>query len=94
MPKRCSLPNHRQQVHPATERVAFRHAARMQADTSAICWSFLRALRLIMLVACPLYLGMAATAEPLVLSLFGEVAGHGAVRRAARARDAVHDRAE
>ena len=44
----------------------------MQADTSAICWSFLRALRLIMLVACPLYLGMAATAEPLVLSLFGE----------------------
>lgn len=57
---------------PPLNDVAFPAYARMQADTSAICWSFLRALRLIMLVACPLYLGMAATAEPLVLTLFGE----------------------
>jgi O-antigen/teichoic acid export membrane protein len=57
---------------PPLNDVAFPAYARMQADTSAIRWSFLRALRLIMLVACPLYLGMAASAEPLVLSLFGE----------------------
>lgn len=57
---------------PPLNDVAFPAYARMQADTSAICWSFLRALRLIMLVACPLYLGMAATAGPLVLTLFGE----------------------
>lgn len=57
---------------PPLNDVAFPAYARMQADRSAICWSFLRALRLIMLVACPLYLGMAASAEPLVLTLFGE----------------------
>lgn len=57
---------------PPLNDVAFPAYARMQADTSAICWSFLRAMRLIMLVACPLYFGMAASAEPLVLTLFGE----------------------
>lgn len=57
---------------PPLNDVAFPAYARMQADTGAIRWSFLRALRLIMLVACPLYFGMAATAEPLVLTLFGE----------------------
>lgn len=57
---------------PPLNDVAFPAYARMQADPAAIRWSFLRALRLIMLVACPLYFGMAASAEPLVLTLFGE----------------------
>lgn len=57
---------------PPLNDVAFPAYARMQADPAAIRWSFLRAMKLIMLVACPLYFGMAATAEPLVLTLFGE----------------------
>ncbi len=56
---------------PPLNDVAFPAYARMQADRGAIRWSFLRAIRLIMLVACPLYFGMAASAEPLVLTLFG-----------------------
>jgi O-antigen/teichoic acid export membrane protein len=43
----------------------------MQADRSRVAWSFAKAIRLLMLVACPLYLGMAVTAQPLVETLFG-----------------------
>tara|TARA_R110000782_G_scaffold49622_2_gene107868 strand:+ start:458 stop:1948 length:1491 start_codon:yes stop_codon:yes gene_type:complete len=57
---------------PALNDVAFPAYARMQSDLAAIRWSFCRALRLLMLVACPIYLGMAASAEPLVATLFGE----------------------
>ncbi|MGD9810836.1 MAG: oligosaccharide flippase family protein, partial [Sphingobium sp.] len=56
---------------PPLNDVAFPAYARMQSDLSAIRWSFCRALRLIMLVACPLYFGMAASAEPLVVTLLG-----------------------
>ncbi len=56
---------------PPLNDVAFPAYARMQSDLSAIRWSFLKAMRLIMLVACPIYLGMAVTAEPLVVTLLG-----------------------
>ena len=57
---------------PPLNEVAFPTYARMQSDIASIRWSFLRALRLLMLVACPLYFGMAVTAEPLVVTLLGE----------------------
>jgi O-antigen/teichoic acid export membrane protein len=57
---------------PALNDVAFPAYARMQADKGAVAWSFARALSLIMLVALPCYVGLAATAEPLVLAAMGE----------------------
>ena len=56
---------------PALNDVAFPAYARMQADKGAVAWSFSRALGLIMLVALPCYVGLAATAEPLVLTAMG-----------------------
>ena len=56
---------------PPLNDVAFPAYSRMQADRSRVAWSFAKAVRLLMLVACPLYLGMAATAAPLVETLFG-----------------------
>jgi O-antigen/teichoic acid export membrane protein len=56
---------------PALNDVAFPAYARMQADKGAVAWSFSRALSLIMLVALPCYVGLAATAEPLVLAAMG-----------------------
>ena len=56
---------------PPLNDVAFPAFARMQSDPSRVAWSFAKAIRLLMLVACPLYLGMAVTAEPLVETLFG-----------------------
>lgn len=57
---------------PPLNEVAFPAYARIQNDKSALSWSFLKAVRLILLICCPLYLGMAVTAEPMVLTLFGE----------------------
>ncbi|HLZ78904.1 MAG TPA: oligosaccharide flippase family protein, partial [Sphingomonas sp.] len=51
--------------------VAFPAYARMQADRQAVAASFAKALGLIMLVALPCYVGLAATAEPLVLTAMG-----------------------
>lgn len=56
---------------PPLNDVAFPAFARMQADKRRIAASFCKAVKLLMLVACPLYLGMAVTAEPLVATLFG-----------------------
>ena len=56
---------------PPLNEVAFPAYSRLQSDPSALAWSFLKAIRLIMLISCPLYLGMAVTAEPLVETLFG-----------------------
>ncbi|MGN6123847.1 MAG: lipopolysaccharide biosynthesis protein [Sphingomonas oligoaromativorans] len=56
---------------PALNDVAFPAYARMQADKGAVAWNFSRALGLIMLVALPCYVGLAATAEPLVLTAMG-----------------------
>lgn len=57
---------------PPLNEVAFPAYSRLQGDSSALRWSFLKAVRLILLIACPIYLGMAVTAEPLVATLFGE----------------------
>lgn len=57
---------------PPLNDVAFPAYARMQKDPSRIAWSFCKAVRLLLLISCPIYLGMAVTAEPLVETLFGE----------------------
>lgn len=56
---------------PPLNDVAFASYSRMQADRDTMQGAFLKAVRLIMLVAMPFYLGMAATAEPLVLTVLG-----------------------
>ncbi len=56
---------------PPLNEVAFPAYSRLQSDPRALAWSFLKAIRLIMLISCPLYLGMAVTAHPLVETLFG-----------------------
>lgn len=56
---------------PPLNEVAFPAYSRLQDDPKALSWSFLKAVRLIMLISCPLYLGMSVTAEPLVGTLFG-----------------------
>src|SRR3546814_7726926 len=56
---------------PPLNDVAFPAYARMQADKSMLNQSFCKAVRLILLVACPLYLGMAVVAEPFIQILFG-----------------------
>ncbi len=56
---------------PPLNEVAFPAYSRLQHDPKALSWSFLKAVRLIMLISCPLYLGMSVTAAPLVGTLFG-----------------------
>lgn len=56
---------------PPLNDVAFPAYARMQKDPSRIAWSFCKAVRLLLLISCPVYLGMAVTAGPLVETLFG-----------------------
>ena len=56
---------------PPLNDVAFPAYARMQSDKAMLNQSFCKAVRLILLVACPLYLGMAVVAEPLIALLFG-----------------------
>ncbi|MDB5738841.1 MAG: capsule biosynthesis protein CapK, partial [Sphingomonas bacterium] len=56
---------------PALNEVAFPAYARLQADRGAVAWSFARATSIIMLAALPCYVGLAATAEPLVLTVMG-----------------------
>ena len=56
---------------PPLNDVAFPAYARMQKDPARIAWSFCKAVRLLLLISCPVYLGMAVTAEPLVETLFG-----------------------
>lgn len=56
---------------PPLNDVAFAAYSRMQANRDAIAAAFLKAVRLIMLIALPFYFGLAATAEPLVLTAIG-----------------------
>lgn len=56
---------------PPLNDVAFPAYARMQDDRVLLCRAFYRAVRLVMAVACPLYLGMAVVAYPMVDLLFG-----------------------
>ncbi|WP_272798466.1 lipopolysaccharide biosynthesis protein [Sphingobium sp. AntQ-1] len=57
---------------PPLNDVAFPAYARMQKDVSRVAWSFCKAVKLLLLLTCPIYLGMAVTAEPLVETLFGQ----------------------
>lgn len=54
---------------PPLNEVAFSAYARIQHDEDAVARAFVRSVRIIMLVAMPFYLGLAATAEPLVLTV-------------------------
>lgn len=56
---------------PPLNEVAFPAYARLQNDRTALAAGFLKAVRLIMLISCPLYLGMAVTAQPLVDVVMG-----------------------
>jgi len=56
---------------PPLNDVAFPIYARMQADRQRVGETLCKAIRLIMLVAAPLYLGLAVTAESVVYLLFG-----------------------
>lgn len=57
---------------PPLNEVAFPAYARMQDDPLRMAASFLKAMRLILLVTCPLYFGMAATAPDIVHVVLGE----------------------
>ncbi|WP_431471183.1 oligosaccharide flippase family protein [Sphingosinithalassobacter sp. LHW66-3] len=57
---------------PPLNEVAFSAYSRMQEDRRAAAGAFTTAARLVMLVGMPFYLGLAATAEPLVLTVLGE----------------------
>ena len=56
---------------PPLNEVAFAAYSRLQARPDMIGQAFLKSARLIMLVSLPFYLGLAATAEPLVLTFLG-----------------------
>ena len=56
---------------PPLNEVAFPAYSRLQHDKSALAYGFLKAVRFIMLISCPLYLGMAVTAGPLVDVVMG-----------------------
>ena len=58
-------------VVPPLNEVAFSAYARMQHDDGAVARAFARSVRIIMVAALPFYLGLAVTAEPLVLTMLG-----------------------
>jgi O-antigen/teichoic acid export membrane protein len=57
---------------PPLNEVAFPAYARIQDDPGALSFAFLKAVRLIMLVTCPLYLGLAVVAHDAVELVLGE----------------------
>ena len=57
---------------PPLNEVAFPAYARIQDDSAALSAAFLKAVRLIMLVTCPLYFGLAVVAEDAVALVLGE----------------------
>jgi O-antigen/teichoic acid export membrane protein len=57
---------------PPLNAVAFPAYAQLQNDPSRLSWSFLKAVRLILLVSCPLYIGLSVTANELVHIVFVE----------------------
>jgi O-antigen/teichoic acid export membrane protein len=56
---------------PPLNEVAFSAYARLKEDKAAVAAAFARSVRLVMLIAMPFYLGMAATADPLVAVALG-----------------------
>ncbi|MFZ5793850.1 MAG: lipopolysaccharide biosynthesis protein [Sphingomonas sp.] len=57
---------------PPLNEVAFSAYARIQHDRALVAAAFARSVRIIMIAALPFYFGLAATAEPLVLTVLGE----------------------
>lgn len=58
-------------IVPPLNEVAFSAYARLQHEPGAVGRAFVRGVRVIMVVALPFYIGLAATAEPLVLTVMG-----------------------
>lgn len=56
---------------PPLNDVAFSAYARIQNDRAAVAYGFLKAARIVMLIAAPFCLGLAATAEPMILTVLG-----------------------
>jgi O-antigen/teichoic acid export membrane protein len=56
---------------PPLNEVAFSAYARMRDDPAAVASAFVRGAQLILLAAMPFYIGLAATAEPLVAVVLG-----------------------
>src|SRR3546814_1009348 len=56
---------------PPLNEVAFPAYSRIKNDPAAMRWSFLKTVRLLMLIAAPFYCGLAVTAAPMVETLFG-----------------------
>lgn len=56
---------------PPLNDVAFSAYARIQNDRAAVVSGFEKATRIVMLVAAPFCLGLAATAEPMILTVLG-----------------------
>lgn len=59
-------------VIPPLNEVAFPAYARLQSEPARLSAAFLKAIRLIMLISCPVYMGLAVTAPEAVYTLFGE----------------------
>ncbi len=59
-------------VVPPLNEVAFSAYARIQNDAGAVARAFAHSTRIIMVAALPFYCGLAATAEPLVLTVLGD----------------------
>ncbi|MDF2494036.1 lipopolysaccharide biosynthesis protein [Sphingomonas sp.] len=57
---------------PPLNEVAFSAFARIQHDRTATAAAFVKGVRIVMLAALPFYVGLAVTAEPLVLVMLGE----------------------
>ena len=58
-------------VVPPLNEIAFSAYARIQHDDAAVASAFTRSVRVIMTAALPFYIGLMATAEPLVLTMLG-----------------------
>ncbi|ALJ11301.1 lipopolysaccharide biosynthesis protein [Sphingopyxis macrogoltabida] len=56
---------------PPLNEVAFPAYSRIKDNPTAMRWSFLKTVRLLMLVAAPFYCGLAVVAAPMVETLFG-----------------------
>lgn len=57
---------------PPLNEVAFPAYSRMQSDVKTLSQSFLKAVRIIMLISCPLYFGLVVTSHELVSVVLGE----------------------
>lgn len=56
---------------PPLNEVAFPAYSRIKHDRAGVRWSFLKTVRLLMLVAAPFYCGLAVVAAPMIETLFG-----------------------